>query len=568
MRQRYLWLLGTAVALTGCYDGLRLDAETAAGSAGGPDTAGDSSGDQDSGGSGGEDPGDPASLCPEPSPGKAPIRRLTGFEYSNTIEDLLGDDTRPGDLLLDEGGSGFDNNADVSVVTRLVAQKYMQAAEEVAARATQDVPGLLGCDPVADGDPCLRGWIEDFGLHAWRRPLAADEVDGMLGVYEHALQTLSPEEGVAAVLEAFLQSPFFLYRVEMGADEVSDKAVRLDDWEMASRLSYLLWGSMPDEDLFDAAAAGELSTREEVEAQARRMLDDPRARKMARHFYEQWLGYDQLDVVAKDPGVFVEYDENVAALQRQEVETFIDHVLWEDDASLQTLLTAPYTFVDADLAAFYGVEGVQGSEFVMASDPEVAHTGLLTMGGLMSVHAKTNSTSPVARGLFVRSHLLCQYPPPPPDDVDLTPPEPDPNATTREQYAQHREDPACSGCHELMDPLGFGLENFDGVGRWRTTENDKPIDATGVLVGTNEADGPFDGPRELADRLLQSEEVRQCVARQWFRYAYGRTESKEADACTLTQIDAQFEESGNDLRELLIDLTQTDAFMYRPGGEQ
>jgi hypothetical protein len=545
----------------GCYEGAQADAHGA--------TLGDGQGSSDTAGdSGGGDTDDGAPVipgCEQPSPGASPLRRLTAFEYDNTVADLLGDTSRPGRSFPAQGGSGFDNNADVGGVTRLAAEKYMQAAEALSADAVADLPGLLGCDPATDEAACVRGWIERFGTEAWRRPLEPNEVDGMVALYDGARSGRTVADGVEVVLQAFLESPFFLYRVEFGAAEAGPDAVHLDDWEMATRLSYFLWGSIPDDELFAAAEAGELRTAEQVEQQARRMLDDPRTHRMALHFYEQWLGFGQLATVSKDPGAFPDWDAEVGELQRREAEAFVEHVLWEADGKLSTLLTAPYTFVNADLAEFYEITGPQGAAFERATGSKVEHSGVLTQGGILTVFAKANQTSPVARGLFVRQQLLCTPPPPPPDDVDIRPPEVDPDATTRERYAQHREDPACAGCHQLMDPLGFSMEHFDGVGRWRDTENGKPIDATGSLLGSD-VDGDFDGAAQMGAMLAESDMVRECVTRNWFRYAYGRAESEANDECALGQLELAFADGEYDLAELLVALTQTDAFLYRPGG--
>lgn len=563
-------MLGASLLLGACYEGNSVDGGGAdtEGPDSGPGSGGEGGSDDDSGGA--DDSGGQASVCGDaPSPGSAPIRRLTPFELDNTLLDLLGDDTHPAANLPEEGGSGFDNNAEVGAVSRLVAQKYMQMAEDVAERATADLPGLLGCASAED-DGCLRSFVESFGRRAWRRPLESGEVDDMVALYDDASGEFDEPTAVGVLLQAFLQSPFFLYRVELaGIDADEGVAVPLGGYEMATRLSYLMWGSMPDETLFAAAEAGELATAEQIEAQARRMLEDPRARRMTLHFYEQWLLYRNLDVLAKDTDTFPAYTTDIAALQRQEVEALITDVLWEGDGSLDTLLTADYTFVNDTLAAFYGIEGSFGPNFERVAMPGQA-SGIVTSGGVMSVFAKPNETSPVARGLYVREHLLCQIPPPPPDDVDLVPPEPSDATTTRERYAQHSEDPACAGCHSLMDPIGFGLENYDAVGRWRDQENGTTIDASGFLAqaGLEFDDEAFDGPVELGQRLRLSPDMQSCVAQQWFRFAYGRTESEELDACTLEQVHERFEASGHNLRELLVDLTQTDAFRFRPGGAQ
>ena len=552
-----------ALALAGCYVGSHGDRLSGAGPGqDGSASAGDTDGDGETEG----DDGPQIPGCEEPKPGVSPIRRLTAFEYDNTVADLLGDNSAPGADFPDQGGSGFDNNADVGGVTRLAAEKYMQAAEALSATAVADLPGLLDCDPTGDEAGCVHGWIESFGRKAWRRPLDADEVDAMVELYDDTRAGRTVAAGVEVTLQAFLQSPHFLYRVEFGGAEAGPDAVLLGDYEMATRLSYFLWGTTPDDALLDAADAGELSTPDEVEDQARRMLEDPRTRRMALHFYGQWLSFHEAPGLSKDPGAFPEWTTEIGELQQQEAEAFIDHVLWEDDAKLSTLLTARYTFANDALAEFYGISGPTGSSFEKVNGEGIRHAGILTLGGIMSVHAKANQTSPVTRGLYIREGLLCTPPPPPPDDVDIMVPDVDADATTRERYAQHREDPACSACHELMDPLGFAMENIDGAGRWRDTENGKPVDASGTLI-SSDVDGDFNDARELAEMLAESAMVQECVAQSWFRFAYGRAESEENDECALGQLYYALEQSDGDLKELLVALTQTDAFLYRPGGE-
>ncbi|MCA9704965.1 MAG: DUF1592 domain-containing protein [Myxococcales bacterium] len=542
---------------SGCYAGVDgFDGKDGAGADGAADGADDE----------GEDDGAPQSQCGgEAAPGASPIRRLSAWEYDNTIYDLLGDDEHPSASFPQEGGSGFDNNADVSAVTWLMAQKYMLAAEEVSARAVEDLGGLMACDPTTDEAGCVGQWVADFGLRAWRRPLTGEEQAAMVALFSDARAEGEPlDVSVSLVLQAFLQSPHFLYRVELGIPgEQGDAAVRLDDYEMASRLSYLLWGSMPDAALLDAAAAGGLGAPEDIEAQARRMLDDPKARRMVEHFHEQWLGTIKLTSIDKDTTEFPEWSAAISAKQAEEAAAFVDHVFFEGDGTLAELLTAPYTFVDDELAEFYGIEAPAGTGLRRVEATNGAQlSGILSLGGVLSAYSKANMTDPIKRGLFVREHLLCQIPPPPPDDVPLLPPEVDENSTTREQFEAHRDNPVCAACHELFDPIGFGFENYDAVGRWRTTENGFPIDASGELT-LIDASGAFDGVAELGGKLAGSEDVAECVTRQWFRFAYGRTESAQLDACNMDTLTARFAESGYDLRELLVSLTQTDAFLYR-----
>jgi hypothetical protein len=557
-------LVGPGLALglalgSGCYAGV----ESFEGADGGPNGSPGDDGAEDDGA---DDEGEPASACgADPAPGASPIRRLSAWEYDNTILDLLGDDSHPSAGFPQEGGSGFDNNADVSAVTRLMAQKYLDASEGIATRAVADLGTLLPCDPAAGAGEraCIEQWVDGFGLRAWRRPLTADERTAMLGLYDEARAIEDLPTATSLVLQAFLQSPHFLYRVELGIPgEQGTSAVRLGGHEMASRLSYFLWGSMPDDALLDAAAAGGLASADDVEAQARRMLDDPKARRMVEHFHEQWLGTIRLATLEKDTTVFPAWSPELSAKQVQEALAFVDHVFFEGEGTLDELLTAPYTFVDAELAEFYGLPVPAGTGLRKTEAAgEIELSGILSLGGVLSAYALADTTDPIKRGLFVREHLLCQIPPPPPDVIPELPPV-DPNATTRERFEQHRADPACAACHTLFDPIGFGFENYDAVGRWRTTENDLPIDASGELTAADVA-GEFVGVRELGGKLAASEDVAACVSRQWFRFAYGRLESEALDACNMETLATTFAESGHDLRELLVALTQTDAFMFR-----
>lgn len=513
---------------------------------------------------------DPAlQFCETARPGKSPMRRLTRFEYNNTVRDLLGDTARPADRFApDEESLGFDNNATVLGVTPVLAEQYMVAAEELSAAA--DLSALVTCDPAALGDePCARQFIEQVGLRAYRRPLAAADIDRLLGVFLWGLEQHGFDTGIRLTLQAMLQSPHFLYRVELAlAPEDGGKVAPLSDYEMASRLSYLLWGSMPDDALFAAAAAGELSTREQVRAQAERMLADPRARDAMRHFYRQWLLLEDVEVLEKDAEIYPQWSAAVPALLATETETFVDALIWDEAADavaggdVATLLTADYTYMNAELAAFYGIEtGPAGDAWErVALDPTRA-SGVLTHGAVLAHNAKPNQSSPIHRGKFVREQLLCMPLPPPPDNIAIVPPDLDPNLTTRERYSEHSENPVCSGCHELMDPIGFGFESFDGAGLWRDDENGLPIDDSGELIATD-VDGPFFGVPELGRKLAASEQVHACVVTQYFRYAYGRAEGDQ-DSCTITSLNQDFAAAGYDLQSLLIAVTQTDAFMYR-----
>jgi hypothetical protein len=372
--------------------------------------------------------------------------------------------------------------------------------------------------------------------------------------------------GVTLVLETMLQSPDFLYRVELseGASPVDAEGtiVPLTSWEMASRLSYFLWGSMPDDDLLAAAESDELSTKEQIAAQARRMLDDPRARDAVAMFHQQWLDYDRIGNVGKDSTLFPEWSSAIGDLMKEEMRGFIDHVVFDGEGDLKTLLTAPYTYASEDLAKFYGASGggKDGALGRVDFDPN-QHAGILSMGAILAYYAHSDQTSPVLRGKLVREVFLCDTLDPPP--AMFQPPMPDPDTTGRERAKQHASG-GCANCHNLMDPIGFGFENYDALGRWRDQENGAPIDASGSII-ESDVDGNFDGVRELTNRLAESEDVQACYAKMWFRFAYGRMETTE-DACSMEQVTQTFSESGGNVKELLVALTQTDAFMYRHPG--
>ncbi|WP_437900119.1 DUF1592 domain-containing protein [Sorangium sp. So ce124] len=512
-----------------------------------------------------------APRCAEIRPGASPLRRMTRFEYNNTVRDLLGDDSAPADaFVVEEEALGFNNQAAALGVTQLLAEQLMKASEAIAARAAKDLGKLLpGCDPVVQGpDVCAAELIERLGKRAFRRPLAPAESERLARLFasgndEHGFST-----GVELVIQAMLQSPHFLYRVEHGMpDPAGEGVVALSDHEIASRLSYLLWSSMPDDALFAAADAGELSTAEQIAAQARRMLEDPRARAAVANFHAQWLQLSNIDTLTKDPAVYPGFHAGLPALLRAETEAFLDHVVFEDDAGdVATLLTAPYSLMNAELRAFYGLGAAGGAEApgelsVVPLDP-AQRAGFLTQASVLAVLAKPDQSSPVHRGKFVRERLLCRTLPPPPPDVDIQPPPVRDGIPTRRQFERHAEDPACAGCHRLMDPIGFGFERYDGIGLYREVDQGVPVDASGEIVGSRDIDGPFDGAVELAHRLAESDEVRQCVATQWFRFGYGRAEQAE-DECSMRQIQAAFAESGYNIKALLVALTQTDAFRYR-----
>ncbi len=514
----------------------------------------------------GETAGDPAACGDEGlSPGDAPLRRLTHWEYDNTIRDLLGDDGRYGEGFPNESAAvGFDNAASGQQVGTMLAEDYMRAAETISAAATEDLYALLPCSPATVGeDACAQTFIETLGPRAYRRPLTPSQRDRLLAVYTAAKAQYDFEQAIELTLQVILQSPYFLYRVEMGMPDPDADVVALDDWELATRLSYLLWGSMPDDALFDAAAAGTLGDPEQLALQAERMLGDPRAREAVAAFHRQWLRLGDIDTLNRDPTLYPEMDDELKVSMKAETETFLDYVVFEGEGDLSTIFGASYGFPDDRLAELYGVADPGSLLPTRTELPGDERSGLLTQASILALTAKPDQSSPVQRGAFVRERLLCQTLPEPPPGVDTTPPQVDPTLPTRERYEQHAIDPTCASCHDLIDPIGFGLEHYDALGRFRAEDGGRPVDARGTIAGLDDGDVDFDGAIELSSVLADQQEVRACFVQQWFTYAHGRAPTA-VDDCSTEQLRTTFADGDHDIQQLLVALTQTAAFRFRP----
>ncbi len=519
----------------------------------------------------------PTACSAAPDPGRSPLRRLNLMEYLNTVADLFGTAaaTQVADSFPpDEEGGGFSNNADALVVTGLLAGKYMDVSEKLAAVVAARPGTVVPCDPVQMGETaCATRFVDSFGKRAFRRPLSAAERTQYLAFFTEGRKAGMFADGVELALQAFLQSPHFLYRVEAGGTPLpggTGAVASVAPYEMASRLSYAFWGSMPDDRLFAAAGAGTLSTAAGIEAEARRMLDpnDPKTKRTVAGFHREWFAIGGVSAIAKDPVVYPTWSPSLRNDLRVEIETFIDQVFWTD-GRLETLLSAPYSYLNGALAKHYGVVAPTDNGFVRVALDPMQRAGLLTNGALLSLAAKPDQTSPVHRGKFVREQLLCQQLPSPPAlDPPIMAPIVSATASTRERFAQHTQ-PACAACHQLMDPIGFGFENYDAVGRWRTQDGKFNVDASGEVVATTGADGKFTGTVELAKRLGASVDARNCVTTQVFRYAAGRAETA-GDACTIERMRKRLDETSHDMRELWVAVASSDAFRFRSvtGGGQ
>jgi len=516
---------------------------------------------------GGKSPEEVLSSCATPSPGRSPLRRLSNAEYRNTINDLFANvpavvalvPSATSGFPSEPESLGFRNSGDYLTVPSLAAQKFLDAAEQIAETAA-GASNFVTCANGTQDAACATAFINSFGKQVYRRPLAADDTARYQGLYDKAISSgYDFKKGIEWIVFAMLQSPQFLYRFELGSTPAGNTA-KPTPYEIASRLSFIYLQSMPDAALFAAADKGELVTQAQVEAQARRLLADPKGGRLLDYF-EQWLDIDTLPDIVRDGTVYPNLDPTLPALLQGETRAFAADLLASPTGSFDALFTAPYTFANAALARHYGLTGPAGSAYEKVDAP--GRAGVLTQG-MMLAHDKATRTSIVRRGLKIRTDVLCQIVPAPPPNVDLS--SLDKTATgvsQRDRLEQHRTQASCAGCHNLMDPIGVVFEGFDAVGRARTVdEMGLPVVLSSEVSGTQDADGPVASPTELGQKLAQSEQVRACYVTNNFRFFYGR-EVEQADACSLARLLVDFKGANYNLTELLVALTRTDAFLYR-----
>ncbi len=518
-------------------------------------------------------PAMPTDVCIAGAPASAlepsPPRLLTREEFDNTVRDLLFDTTRPAQAFPPENRTlDFENNAQSHVVNPLLVKSYLTAAEEIAERAvTQHLRELVPCKVSdATADACAQQFLTGFTRRAFRRPATQQELEPLRTLFAATRAELGFATAVNWTIQAVLQSPQFLYRTDLGEPTPGAPVVPLTGLELASRLSYFLWASMPDDALLLAAESGALSTAAGVEAQARRMLADPKAHAAVASFHRQWLHLDGLTTLSKSAQAYPKYDPALRESWRKSVDAFLEDAFW-NQGTLGALFTSPTLFVDDRLAALLGLPGpAQGELHAVAADPR-QRSGLLTQPALMALLSTSNQGSPIKRGVFTREKILCHVLAPPPPNIPIIPPDPLPTATTRERFAEHTANAYCASCHRMIDPVGFGFERYDGLGRYREEENGKRVDSSGELTVTREAaiEGPFQDAVELSHRLAQSTQVSDCVASQWYRFAMGRLEQAH-DVCSLREVQARFARSNGDLKDLLVGITLTQAFRFKAAG--
>lgn len=505
-----------------------------------------------------DDGGDTGEAIDLDAVGRIGLRRLTRHEYDNTLRDILGDDSRPGSQVLPEDPlTPFDNEYGPQEASQPLIEGLELLARDAAQRLVDDPmrrDAVVGCTPsTIEDEACLASFVTRFGRRALRRPLAADEIDELVALgLEYAAREADFHAGVAVVVRALLQDAEFVYRVELGTPVEGEPGVyALGDFELATRLSYLLWGSTPSDAMLDAAEAGRLHTPQQLQDMARQMLLDSRAREQLDRFHAMWLGYAQLP-----------HASELTNAMRTESAALVDRVVLDERRPWTELFTAAETFVSPSLAEHYGLPAPEGNGWQWVSYGGSGRQGLLSHGSFLSVASGPGDTSPVRRGVMIREQLMCQPIPPPPPNVDADVPPPQEAAECKwDRYAVHREAGACAGCHAQMDPVGFGLERYDREGRYRTHDDGAPqcpITGDGELVGL----GTFNGPAELSSLLVGEQLLQPCVAQQLYRFALGR-KVEPADMPLVIELTAVLTEGDGRFDTMITTMVAHPAFTHR-----
>jgi len=560
---RVLWVItGALVCASGCSGVIGEDAEGAAG-------FGSVNGDGTPGGAGVGAEAEVGPLSELPAPATR-FARLTHAQWNNTVRELFG---LPDDMDFTTGLRGdppvggfvFDNPGGQLVVDQALWGGYQRAVAEIAIYATD--PARLPSLVAAAGDDATRrdAFLADFGRRVHRRPLT----DAELGEYR-ALFMAAPSlyeglggitAGVRLVIEAALQSPSFIYRVEL-SDTPDGEVIPLDGYEVASRLSYLLWNSMPDEALFAAADGGALLTVVGARDEALRMLEDPRAAEVVVGFHSQLLDAYRYDAITAAPEFML--SPQLPAHATEETERFVRDIIFGGGQGLRALLTSTETFVNAELAAIYGLQGnFTDDEWQRVTLDGQQRAGVLTQVGFLAANATLRDPDPIHRGKFVAERLNCLHINAPPADI---PPLPDPNGlTNRELIAQHTENPAtvCATCHaNVINPFGFPFESYDAVGSYRTLDRGQPVDTTASPLIDGEPTEVADA-LELAQAMADSPQVHDCYAKHWIEFAHGRPAADEDEGLRVRLAEQSIGEEGGDVRSLIVSLVETRAFLTR-----
>ena len=503
-------------------------------------------------------------VCVPGVPGTSQLPRLTRTQYDNTIRDLLGLTTQPSTMLAPDTLGSVDQRA---------WDGYKLAAETLSAATLSDATArakAIPCTPSGDGATCAHQLVTELGARAFRRPLTPEEVTRFEGLFTNRAQLTASgsfDEAAQLIIEGFLKSPSFLMRAET-TETAEGTYFALNGYEIASRLSYLLWSSMPDDALFAAARDGQLGSAEAILSQAQRMLQDPKAHAMVSAFHAdyahlgpgtRWQGY------SRDPALYPAFKETLIPVLSQETERLFDHVVFEKNGTFQDLLTTSTAFVNASLAPLYGLDASKyGADLTAVELDPAARPGVFTRAGFLAANSLFNRPSAILRGAFIQKQVLCREIGAPPPGAESTPQPTEGLSTNRARTDAQTSAAACAVCHHtLINPTGFALEGFDAIGAFQSTEKDTAaaID-TKATVAIGEASVNVTGAADLMQAIAKSPEAQRCYAQKWVQYAYQRP-SNSADACTVDNMATKLTKGGYTVANLITDLTQSQAFRYR-----
>lgn len=535
---------------------------------------------------------DTAIRAMRPEPGRVTARRLNRQEYNNTIEVLLGVDSEPADVFpVDDSGYGFDNIGDVLTLSPYLLEKYLAAAEEVVQEVVArelDPPAEKEIDENGDSGEaeveeapaerhifvcghdrgkhrmgCANTILRTFASKAYRRPVSRDEVKELKKLVTMVRDDGDTfEDGIELAIEAILVSPKFLFRIEHDVDPLVPNTVQyVNDFELASRLSYFLWSSMPDDELFELARRKKLRRPDVLTAQITRMIADEKAEELVFNFAGQWLELRNLALVTRATAQFPNFYRELRRAMQKETNLFFEAVLREN-MSILNFLDSDFTYVNEPLAKHYGIEGIEGKEFQRITVDREQRGGVLTQASILTLTSYPTRTSPVLRGAWLMENILGIEPSPPPEGVP--PLEDNPKkleGTIREQFEQHRADPTCASCHSRIDPLGFGFENYDAIGKWRTEEREHPVDASGVMP-TGES---FTGSYELRQILINDpDNFVRCFTEKMLTYALGRG-LEPYDRPVVAAIEEQIVEEDYRIQSVIREIVMSVPFQMRRG---
>jgi hypothetical protein len=513
-------------------------------------------------------------LLPDGVPVSGRVSRLSYDEYDRALTDLLGLPVQESvNFPAEQATLGpYVGYGELRVRERLIAEleRSATALAERVVGSPEAFAGVVGCEPSAVG--CRDQFIDGFGLRAFRRPLSSAEQARYRAIFDRGAELVASgdafRDGVQVTLQALLQSPNLLYRIETGDVTADASGVRLTGFEVATRLSFMLVGTTPDAELLAAAREGALGTPEGIAQQARRLVAAPGFDERALSFHQRWMQLDELVSLTKDTTAFPNFSAELVSSMRAEALRFVKAVALEGNGTVSALLTSRFGFVDQGLAKLYGLSGTFGSELVRVEHaPESGRLGLFTQGAFLAGHSSSSSgTSPILRGVFLLRRVACADIPDPPAGAVMLEPE-TPSATelrtTRDYFTWKTSMPACAGCHGLINPTGFAFESFDGLGQWRNDERGAPLDTSGTLrLASN--DLPFSDASGLLEGLSKEPLVQACYAKNWLQFAYGRREDA-ADLRALGLAAQKLQEGDFSIRDLAVALTERPAFNHLPG---